>query len=556
MWKILLLFFSFVMVLLSNDGMILPSVSGDPDRKRRDSEEPRQGGLLGTRSSSAQAAEPVSRDASRSRDARTFRSLPPKPRVLLIFPAGGFSTKEPLPPLGLAFLAAVLERDNIPVAIIDAAVEHLSPAALARRISDYRPDLIGITVLTEFRFSSFDTARIAREAAPEALVMLGGPHVTLAAEDTAAHVPAADLVVRGEAEEIIQQLIGALSTGGDLQAVPGLTWREGDRVVSTPDAPLVRDLDSLPFPARHLLPMEKYRFLLDVPGLGPRPAAHTITSRGCPFGCSFCATSTMMGMRWRARSAANVLAEVKQVVAEGADTLWFYDDTFTMNKKRVEDICQGIIDLGLNIHFTCSIRVDTVDRELLALMQRAGCFMVFFGVESGNQETIDRVCGKRISLQQVRDVARWCDELGIRKNPGYIVGFPGETLEQARQTLDFMQEVGGKSSLSFLRIYPGTAIEQIAREKGILEPEFSWADPAMKGSTSVGAAHGTSPLFLDTLSWEDMSRLSVEWAAREKIPLWKKIPKALCSVRSLHELRMLSVTGRAYLRSLLDWRRR
>ncbi len=556
MWKILFLFFSFVMVLLSNDGMILPSASEDSDRKRRGSEEPRHEGSLGIGSSSAQAAELVSRDASRSGEPRIFRSLPPQPRVLLIFPAGGFSTKEPLPPLGLAFLAAVLERDNIPVAIIDAAVEHLSPAALAKRISDYRPDLIGITVLTEFRFSSFDTARIAREAAPEALVMLGGPHVTLAAEDTAAHVPAADFVVRGEAEEIILQLIRALSTGGDLHAVPGLTWREGDRVVSTPDAPLVRDLDSLPFPARHLLPMAKYRFLLDVPGLGPRPAAHTITSRGCPFGCSFCATSTMMGMRWRARSAANVLAEVKQVVAEGADTLWFYDDTFTMNKKRVEDICQGIIDLGLNIHFTCSIRVDTVDRELLALMQRAGCFMVFFGVESGNQETIDRVCGKRISLQQVRDVARWCDELGIRKNPGYIVGFPGETLAQARQTLDFMQEVGGKSSLSFLRIYPGTAIEQIAREKGILEPEFSWADPTMKGSTSVGAAHGTSPLFLDTLSWEDMSRLSVEWAAREKIPLWKKIPKALRSVRSLHELRMLSVTGRAYLRSLVDWRRR
>jgi radical SAM superfamily enzyme YgiQ (UPF0313 family) len=300
--------------------------------------------------------------------------------------------------------------------------------------------------------------------------------------------------------------------------------------------------------------MAQYRFLLDVPGFGQRPAAHTITSRGCPFGCSFCATSTMMGMRWRARSAGNVLDEIKQMVAEGADTIWFYDDTFTMNKKRVEDICQGILDLGLNIHFTCSIRVDTVDYDLLALMRKAGCFMVFFGVESGNQETIDRVCGKRISLEQVRAVARWCDELSIRKNPGYIVGFPGETLEQARQTLDFMQEVGGKASLSFLRIYPGTAIERIAREKNILKPEFSWADRTMKGSTSVGAAHGNSPLFLDTLSWQEMSQLSVEWAAREKIPLWKKIPKALRAVRSLHELRMLSITGWAYLRSFVGWR--
>ncbi len=556
MLKLLVLLASGVLILFGYDVTPSSCLCEESSRKHRAAKEApmRKSSPDGVvRDLSAEIGDVV---ISPSGETPTCRRLPAQPRVLLIFPSGGFSTKEPLPPLGLAYLGAVLERANIPVTIIDAAVEHLSPTALARRISDYQPDLIGITTLTEFRFSSFATARIAKEAAPEAIVMLGGPHVTLAAEDTALHVPDVDLVVRGEAEENILQLIQVLSSGGDLLTVPGLTWKVGDRVVSTANARLVPDLDALPFPARHLLPMAKYRFLLDVPGLGQRPAAHTITSRGCPFACSFCATSTMMGMRWRARSAGNVLDEIKQMVADGADTVWFYDDTFTMNKKRVEDICHGILDLGLDIHFTCSIRVDTVDRDLLALMRKAGCFMVFFGVESGNQATIDRVCGKRISLEQVRSVAHWCDELGIRKNPGYIVGFPGETLAQARQTLDFMQEVGGKASLSFLRIYPGTAIERIAREKNILKPEFSWADPTMKGSTSVGAAHGTSPLFLDTLSWHDMSQLSVEWAAREKIPLWKKIPKALRAVRSLDELRMLSITGRAYLRSIFGWRHR
>ncbi len=484
-----------------------------------------------------------------------MRRLPGRPRVMLIFPPGGFSTKDPLPPLGLAFLGAVLEREGIPVAIIDAAAERLSPRELRRRIAEFRPDLVGVTVLTEFRFSSFDTARLAREAAPDAVVILGGPHVTLAAEDTARHVPEADIVVRGEAEKTILLLIRALAESGDPAGVPGLTWREGDTVRSTPDAPLVRDLDALPFPARHLLPMDTYRFTLDVPGVGKRPAAHTITSRGCPFGCSFCATSTMMGMKWRARSADNVLAEVEQVVGQGIDTLWFYDDTFTMARKRVADICQGIIDRGWKLHFTCSIRVDTVDRDLLALMKRAGCFKVFFGVESGNQETIDRVCGKRISLDQVRDVARWCDELGIQKNPGYIIGFPGETEEQARETVRFMGEIGGQASLSFLRIYPGTAIERIARETGIISPGFSWSDREMRGGTSVGAAHGNSPLFLDTLSWQAMSRLSVEWAARERIPLWRKIPRALLAVRSWRELRLLAVTGREYLRALLNRKR-
>jgi len=554
MSKFLLLMLGLTLMLLGDTLMAACDAGDDPERHRRLHKKLRlsSGTFQGPEANGQNLMQSAAPAGQAQPTPSCFRPLPERPRVLLIFPAGGFSNKEPLPPLGLAFLGAVLEKEHIPVAIIDAAVEHLSPAALSRRISDYKPDVVGVTVLTEFRFSSFDAAHIARAAAPDSLILLGGPHVSLAAEDTAAHVKAADIVVRGEAEETILLLLRALANGGDLHTVPGLTWREEGQIVSTPDAPLVKDLDSLPFPARHLLPMEKYRFLLDIPGVGQRSVAHTISSRGCPFGCSFCATSSMMGMRWRARSAANVLTEIEQMVADGYDTLWFFDDTFTMSKKRVRDICQGILDRKLDIHFTCSIRVDSVDHELLTMMRRAGCFMVFFGVESGNQETIDKVCGKRISLDQVRAVARWCDELGIIKNPGYIIGFPGETMELARETLSFMEEVGGKASLSFLKVYPGTAIERIAREKGILQPEFSWSDPKMTGSTSLGAAHGTAPIFLDTLSWQDMSQLSVEWAAREKIPLWKKVPKALKSVRSLRELRMLTVTGSTYLRSLFS----
>jgi radical SAM superfamily enzyme YgiQ (UPF0313 family) len=271
-----------------------------------------------------------------------------------------------------------------------------------------------------------------------------------------------------------QHLCHALWDGKDLSKIPGISYRKNGEIIHNPPADLPADLDALPFPARHLMDMKRYNFRLDVPGKGSFPAAHIITSRGCPFHCSFCATSKLSGRRWRHRSPENVLAELENILKNQPEVkaVWFHDDTFTMNKKRVEAICNGILERKLDIAFTCSIRVDTVDYPLLKKMRDAGCFKIFFGVESGSPRILDEVCQKQITLEQVETVSKWLDDLGIEKNPGYIISFPEETLEDAEQTLRFMQKVGGVASMSLLRIYPGTRIEEVARERGILRKTF------------------------------------------------------------------------------------
>ncbi len=470
-------------------------------------------------------------------------------KVLLIFPPKGFTTKEPLPSLGLISLAAYLEKNNIAVEVIDASVEKLSRGKLSRRIKESKAQIIGVTCLTEFRFESFETARLAKKVSPESWVIIGGPHPTFCDEDTLGFIPEIDIVVRGEGEEILLNLCRAYEGKVAPGDIKGITFRKEGKIVRNPDAPLIENLDELPFPARKLLPMGKYNFRLFVPGKGWSTTTHLITSRGCPFGCSFCITSKMSGKMWRARSAGNIIAELEEIIKNtGIRTIWFYDDTFTMSKKRVMEICDLIIKKNLNIKFTCSIRVDTVDKEVLTIMKEAGCFKVFFGVESGSQRVLDEICGKKINLDQVKKVSAWLDELGILKNPSYIIGFPTETLGEARMTLRLMEEIGGQKSMSFLRIYPGTKIEAEARAKDILPKEFSWSNVKSQRAVSVGAAHGEAPLYIDTLSWEELSGLAVEWVLQSEVSIWARIPRAIRSVKSFADLKHLLIVGKNYIR--------
>lgn len=469
-------------------------------------------------------------------------------KILLLFPPKGFSSKEPLPPLGILYIATVLEKNNIPVEVVDTAVERYSWRDLKKRLKRSEADIVGITTTTEFRFEAFKTAELTKKILPNSIVVMGGPHVSLAADDTLKNISWVDIVVRGEGEVSFLETYYALKGGSSLQKIKGISFRENGNIIHNPMADLVKDLDSIPFPSRNLLPMGKYNFLLDVPGKGKMPAAHLITSRGCPFSCSFCATSKLSGRSWRYRSPENVVTEVEEIIERyGLKTIWFYDDTFNMNKARAEKICDLIIDKKLGIDFTCSIRVDMVDRPFLKKMKEAGCFKVFYGVESGSQRILDDACGKKITIDQVRSVSRWLDELEIQKNPGYIVSFPGETLEDANKTMGLIKEIGGTASLSILRIYPGTRIEEIAREKKIFPQGFSWSIKKYSGRLSFRGAHGDSPIFTDKLSWDDLSAFLMEWADTEHLSLWKRIPMALKGIKSIEDVRRLTILAKNYL---------
>lgn len=472
-------------------------------------------------------------------------------KVLLLFPPKAFNTKDLMPPLSLAYLAANLEHNNIDVEILDALVEDCSWKEMKKRLLEAKPDIVGITSLTESRFESFKSARIANEILPESVVVMGGPHVSFCAHDTLANIPWVDIVVRGEGEITLVEICENLEKESGLNSVLGISYRnKKGEIISNRARPLIEDLNILPFPAFHLFPLEKYNFRLQIPGEGQLPAMNVITSRGCPYGCVFCATSKLYGRKWRARTPENVIKELIHLSENySVKAINFCDDTFTLDKKRVEQICNLMVNLGLNLKWKCEIRVDTVDKPLLQKMKDSGCYEIFYGVESGSQKILDSVVQKRITLEQVRTVSNWLDEFVILKNPSYIVSFPNEDLAEAHKTLELMQEIGGNPSLSIMRIYPGTKLEEIAHKKGILPKNFSWSKKLDHDTVSLPAIHGSTPIYKEKLSWEEIMELSMFWAHKfGRYPLLRRAPKALKTIRSWDDFRNLMVLLKLYLK--------
>ncbi len=467
---------------------------------------------------------------------------------LLIFPPKCFSTKEPLPPLGLLYVASALKKAGAEVRVIDSALEKYSYKDLKTIIRQYRPDVIGTTSFTEFRFESFRLLSLAKKISKDIITMIGGPHVSLTPADTMAYQEDIDILVRGEAEITVKELYQALKEKRDLAGIKGISYRYNGKVIHNDDRPPVENLDTLEFPARELLPMEKYKFFLDVPGKGMLETYHIMTSRGCPFECSFCATSRLAGRKWRARSPENIVKEVELLLSQyKARALWFYDDTFNMKKDRLIKICDLIGEHKLEFSFTCSLRLDLADRELLEKLKGAGCFSVFYGIESVSETIISRGMGKRLNFEKLEENAGILDELGIIKLPSYIIGFPNETYCDAKMTIDFMKKHGGRPALSFMRIYPGTRIEETARELKILPEDYSWGNPKERRGFSLNAAHGSAPIFMHKMNFRELSDLSLEWADYAKVPLAKRVVKTVRGIKNIGDIMIIFTLGKTYI---------
>ena len=463
-------------------------------------------------------------------------------------------------PLGIGYVAAVLEKDGFHVEIIDAQVEKLSGKKLLTRIKNAHASLAGITFTTENRFDAFKMMKLLKVSFPDLTIVAGGPHVSLAAEDSLKHIDALDIVVRGEGEYSTLKLMKVLKEKGNLKEVPGISFRVNGEIVHNPPHPFIESLDNLPFPARHLFLYEKYNFFLDVPGEGKLPAANIMTSRGCPFNCNFCATPVNWGRRCRFRSPENVVEEIEQLIEDyGVRAIWIFDDTFTVDKARTEKFCSLLMERNLKIHWFCEIRADkNVDRELLALMKKSGCFSVGFGVESGSQRILDEVVGKKIALQHVDRIRCWCDELGIITNPFFIFSHPTEGWNEAMQTIEFIRRFRPphRATVALLHVYPGTRLEGLAKENGVIPEDFSWTDEHVPGVRTLSAAQGNVPLFIDKLTWSQLSDLIFAWAEDQNVPVIKKIPQVLRSIHSWQDIVNYLVMLKAFLkRRFLKWKK-
>ena len=389
-------------------------------------------------------------------------------RFLLINPFYPMS-ENPSPPLGLAYIAAVLERMDIEVEILDFVVFPYSKKFLETRLKNFLPDVVGFTSVT----MNFNDAVLImtdlKEINPEIFTVMGGPHVTFCAAETLQTVPELDCVVLGEGEETIVELAKALDKGHKLESVEGIVYRDGNEIRHTGARKHPLDIDSLPIPARHLLPMARYRAL----GL----YVTMTTSRACPFNCIFCVGRNMFGSKVRYRNLESVIDEFEALSKLGFALISLADDLFTAQKKRCLYICDEIIRRGIKQRWSSFARVDTVSKELLEKMNEAGCSDICFGVESGKPEILKTI-KKGISLDQVVKAVEMCQEAGISPLASFILGLPGETAETLKETVEFalkLNSLGARHGYHHLSPFPGTEIREESDRYGITILTDDWS---------------------------------------------------------------------------------
>jgi anaerobic magnesium-protoporphyrin IX monomethyl ester cyclase len=414
-------------------------------------------------------------------------------RILLVSPKSSVWNSRKHIHMGLGYLAgALLNAGYDDVTLFDAEVEE---ELLASHLARERYDLVGVSSPTPLIYEAWEAA--AQAKAGGALTVLGGPHLTLMPDESMQR-DEVDLVVRGEAEETIVDILQAMGETGQQgnpaaglrlpdepwNSIPGLSYRNlAGEVVHNPDRPLRRDVEKIPWPAYHLFKIERYTNLQPLTdGLDPHARAYTlVTSRGCPYQCIYC-SKPITGITWRARSPEDVVAEWRYLVQEmGATEIGITDDVWNLKLERAKEICRLLIDEGLNhvpwvtVH---GMRVDHTDAELFQLMKKAGCKRVGFGVESGNQAVLDAI-KKRQTLDDARRAFRNAKAARLQTMGFFIFGLPADTEETMEDTIRFALELDPDlANFMIAAPYPGTELWEIARRDGRLF-SMDWHDYAI-----------------------------------------------------------------------------
>jgi len=363
-----------------------------------------------------------------------------------------------LPNLGMLQLAAVARRAGAGVQLLDLSASDQDVAASARRVAEFAPALVGLTAVTAAMHVAAGLAEALKRLLPNTPIVLGGPHVTAAAEQTLQRYGAFDAAVLGEGETTLLELLAALESGADWKHINGLLLRERSGLRRTAPRALIEDLDSLPLPAWDLLP-ELTRGRRPSPqSAAGGPAAILFTSRGCPFKCTFCDRS-VFGNRVRSLSAGRVVQMITHLAgAYGVRDFAIHDEIFVLDRARLHAICRGIIESGIRVSWNAQGRADRpLDAETLELMRRAGCWQLQIGVESGDPRILES-CGKGITPDQVRRAFRAARAAGLATKAFYMLGLPGEDEQSLNRTLELALELPlDDVTVTLFTPFPGTA---------------------------------------------------------------------------------------------------
>ncbi len=334
-------------------------------------------------------------------------------------------------------------------------------------IASVCPDIVGISIWTTYAASAFHIARLCKQVNPHCVVVMGGPHATVKADEILKICPNVDYVVRGDGEISMLELVKQISSGLDSTlSILGLSFRDKNIIVHNPSQQITNDLELFPFPDRSLL-MNENRYTSEDMGL-------IMSSRGCPYACSYCATHTR---RVSYRPIDHIVDEIKFVKEKYGTTLFsFKDDSFTVNKRRVEELCDKLIADKLKINWECNTRVDLISESLLSKMKKAGCNSIKVGIESGSERILKKM-NKGITRDQIRNAAKLLKRAGIFWTGYFMMGVPSETIDGIYQTLDLMYEIEPDfASISVYEPFPGTPMFTEGIEKGLVKPDMTLED--------------------------------------------------------------------------------
>lgn len=382
-----------------------------------------------------------------------------------------------LPFLGIAYIAAALEQKGHEVFFIDAHTFFYNPKKAAAEILKFNPEVIGFTATSHNRLQAIDLIREVKKINPEVKIMVGGPHFSLTAVNALENVPEIDFIVKREGDITVQELLASGFEQNRLKEILGLIFRnEKGEIVDNPDRPFIKNLDDLPMAAWHIFDLSKYQGT-SVEKTRMKTIG-VISSRGCPNFCVFCCNAAYSRSTLRLRSPKNFVDEVEFLNKKyGYRAFNFWDDTLTIVRSHVEDICNEILNRKLDIIWYARARVNTVDRPMLDLMKKAGCVRINFGVESGSPKIL-KLIKKNITLEQVFKAVNDSVAAGMEVTTNFMVNLPYETDEDTQMTIKVIRELSKipnvSASYGFSLAYPKTEMEEIAQKEGYMPKNFSW----------------------------------------------------------------------------------
>lgn len=369
-----------------------------------------------------------------------------------------------LPPLDFAYAASVLEKSGYFSKIIDAPAQGLGVQGVLDEISMEKPDVTVINTTPVSLKNDFEISNMIKEGASETWVCLAGSLVSILPE-IALNGSKVDIVIRNEIEGTILDLLKALEDRR-FEDVKGIAYRKNGEILKTPERQLITNLDELPFPAFHLLPVDQYchNWFSEK----DKPFLTMLTSRGCSYRCIYCPYPIGYGDHWRGRSAPNVLDEISFLVDKfHVRNILFRDQVFTFDMKRTEEICRGIVEKGIDVRWRCETRVDRLSKRLMTMMRDAGCAGIHLGVESGDPEVLSRIGKPGLNTDMIKTVFADAEELGIETGAFFMVGLPGETRRSIWKSFELAMEINPNIiSIAVVTPYPGTELYRLAEEKG------------------------------------------------------------------------------------------